>query len=238
MKTCFLNLYFYHALCKGAVIRAAGFIACMLLAICAFANSADAHKVNIFAYVQDGKVHAEGYFADGSKCRNSVIEVVDDKTGKKLLEGNTDDNGQYSFDIPHATALKLILYAGLGHQNEYVLSEEEVRAGLPLSKKMTDKKTGQVNIAAHEPKLIKREDVPGVQATINQPAPAEDMEALVGKVVDSKLEPVMRILVKLQEQSEKPGLTEIVGGIGYIIGIIGIIGYFKGRAAGRNTQSQ
>ena len=48
----------------------------------------------------------------------------------------------------------------------------------------------------------------------------------------------MRILVKLQEQSEKPGLTEIIGGIGYIIGIMGIIGYLKGRAARRNTRSQ
>ncbi len=238
MKTLFLNLHFYHALCKEAIIRVSGVIAWVLLAICAFANSADAHKVNIFAYAQDGKVHAEGYFADGSKCKNSVIEVIDNKTGKKLLEGNTNDNGQYSFDIPHATAMKLILYAGMGHQNEYVLSEEEVRGALPLSKKMTEKKTGQEKSAAHEPKLIRGEHVPGVKDTMNQPAPTEDLEALVGKVVDSKLQPVMRILVKMQEQSEKPGLTEIIGGIGYIIGIIGIIGYFKGRAARRSTRSQ
>lgn len=237
MNPFFLNPHFSPALRREALIRVFGLIACILMAICAFANSADAHKVNIFAYAQDGKVHAEGYFADGSKCRNSVIEVIDIRTGKKLLEGNTDDNGQYSFDIPHATALKLILFAGMGHQNEYVLSEEEVGAALLMSKKMTEKKTGQGKIAADEPKLIKREHVPGVRDTINQPAPAEDMEALVGKVVDSKLQPVMKILVKLQEQSEKPGLTEIVGGIGYIIGIIGIIGYFKGRAARRNTQS-
>ena len=37
------------------------------------------------------------------------------------------------------------------------------------------------------------------------------------------------MLVKLQESSGKPGFTEIIGGIGYIIGILGIVAYFKAR---------
>lgn len=210
----------------------------VLFAVCAVVSPADAHKVNIFAYAQSGKVHAEGYFADGTKCKNSVIEVIDNKTGQKLLEGRTDDNGQYSFDIPHATAVKLLLHAGIGHQNEYVLSEEEVRGAMPLSKQRTEKQAGRQKSAGPVPKPVIKEQAAGNQDATVRPGTNQDLEELVGKVVDGKLQPVMRILLKLQEQSGKPGLTEIIGGIGYIIGIIGIIGYLKGRSAGRNTRSQ
>jgi len=206
----------------------------VLCAISALAVPADAHKVNIFAYAQDGKVHAEGYFVDGSKCKNSLISAMDDKTGEKLLEGHTDENGQYTFDVPRVTSLKLILYAGTGHQNEYILSEEEIRGAMPAAKKKTEKQAEQKKRGASEPKPIKSEQPAGVQTAMNPPTSSEDLEAVIGKVVDSKLQPVMRILVKLQEQSEKPGLTEILGGIGYIIGILGIIAYFKGKSRNHN----
>lgn len=206
----------------------------ILIAVCAVVTPSDAHKVNIFAYAQDGKVYAEGYFVDGSKCKNSLISVIDDKTGEKLIEGRTDDNGQYSFEIPRVASLKLILHAGTGHQNEYVLTQEEIRGAMPLSEKRTEKQSEQRKNAVPESKPMKSEQPAGVQTAINPPTSSEDLEAVVGKVVDSKLQPVMRILVKLQEQSEKPGLTEILGGIGYIIGIMGIIAYFKGKSRNHN----
>jgi nickel transport protein len=56
-----------------------------------------------------------------------------------------------------------------------------------------------------------------------------EIEAIVESAVDKKLQPVMRMLVKLQESSGKPGFTEIIGGIGYIIGILGIVAYFKAK---------
>jgi nickel transport protein len=237
MNPYYSNSQFFPVFCRKALVRMFGVLSGIVLSISVFANSADAHKVNIFAYVQNGKVHAEGYFVDGTKCKNSIIKIIDDKTGEKLFEGHTDENGQYTFDIPRVTSLKLILYAGTGHQNEYVLTEEEIRSATPAAKKKTEKQAEQKKGAAPEPRPAKREHFAGVQNTMSPPTSSEDMEALIGKVVDSKLQPVMRILVKLQEQSEKPGMTEIIGGIGYIIGIIGIIGYLKGRAARRNNKS-
>lgn len=227
----------------GMVLRYVSGVACsILVAVFTIISPAHAHKVNVFAYAQDGKVHAEGYFVDGTKCRNSVIEVIDNKTGEKLLEGKTDESGQYSFDIPRATAMKLVLHAGTGHQNEYVLSEEEVRGAMPVTKKTAGAQSLQKEKAGSEPRSA-REKPAGMQqaATLpdaaRQQDSAKDMEELIGRVVDSRLQPVMRILVKLQEQSEKPGLTEIIGGIGYIIGIMGIAGYLKGRADRRQNKS-
>lgn len=212
---------------------------CTFFLLISLLEPADAHKVNIFAYAQEGKVFAEGYFVDGSKCRNSVIEVVDGKTGEKLLEGKTDDNGQMTFGIPRVTSLKLILRAGEGHQNEYVLSEEEVRQAMPTAKKQAEKpREKQVEQRKNDVSERGRQkgDQPAdVQKSVRTEVPAEDLEAAVGKVVDSKLQPVMKILLELQERSGKPGVTEILGGIGYIIGILGVIAFFKGRRSNRKS---
>jgi nickel transport protein len=210
---------------------------CLLFSLCILVRPADAHKVNIFAYAENGRVYAEGYFADGSKCKNSLIEVVDNKTGEKLLEGKTGDNGQFSFDIPHATSLKLVLHAGTGHQNEYILSEEEVREAMLLEEKKTGNLAVQSKKPVSEPKPQKQEQPSGIAHDMNSTMTSHDVDAAVERVIDKKLQPVMRILVNLQEKSEKPGLTEILGGIGYIIGILGIIAYFKGRSTNRHTRS-
>jgi hypothetical protein len=56
-----------------------------------------------------------------------------------------------------------------------------------------------------------------------------EMEAPMERVIDRKLKPVIVILVKLRENSEKLGFTEIVVGIGYIVGLMGMAMYLKNR---------
>jgi len=58
------------------------------------------------------------------------------------------------------------------------------------------------------------------------------------RVIDRKLKPVMGILVKLREDSEKPRLTEIIGGIGYIVGLMGIAMYLKSRRKAIGTRHE
>jgi nickel transport protein len=202
----------------------------LIFFICIPVRSADAHKVNIFAYAENGKIHAEGYFADGSKCKNSYIEIIDNKTGKKLLEGKTNEYGQFSFDIPRASSLKLILYAGAGHRNEYTLAEDEIREAM-LQDKKTEKQALQNRQTVSEPESQKLDEPAGITHDRNMTITYQDTYAAIERIIDKKLQPVINILLKLQKKTEKPGLTEILGGIGYIIGIIGIIAYFKGRSA-------
>lgn len=193
---------------------------CLLLSIYLLPTIAYAHKVSIYAYAEDGMVFSEGYFADGTRSRNSLIEVIDTKTGKKLLEGKTDNDGKFSFKIPKATSLKLILHASMGHQNDYTLDEEELREAMGVSKA-----EDREQITESSPRLPE----PTSPLSATSEVSSSEIEAIVGKAIDSKLQPVIRMLLKLQENSEKPGITEILGGIGYIMGLMGIVMYFKSR---------
>jgi nickel transport protein len=216
-----MNLEFRH------LIFCLLFTACFLLIV----SLAYAHKVNIYAYAENGIVHSESYFVDGTKCKNSLIEVFDEKNTTKLLEGKTDEDGKFSFKIPKVTSIKLVLHASMGHQAEYTLSEDEVgeAMGAKQSPKSLSVKVPSKSEGSAAMKTQKKETTSELKGISES-----EIEAIVEGVVDRKLKPMERMLVKLQESSGKPGTTEIVGGIGYIIGILGIIAYFKAKRIKKN----
>ncbi|MGC8720304.1 MAG: carboxypeptidase regulatory-like domain-containing protein [Thermodesulforhabdaceae bacterium] len=85
-----------------------------------------AHKIQLFAYVDKGKVYAESYFADGSPVKSGKIEVYG-KDGSKITEGVTDDKGMFSFPVPKdPVGVKIVVDAGMGHKAEYILKKEDV----------------------------------------------------------------------------------------------------------------
>ncbi|MGQ9570623.1 MAG: hypothetical protein ACUVUQ_07240 [Thermodesulfovibrionales bacterium] len=199
----------------------------LIFSFCIIPN-AYAHKVNIYAYAEDGMVHSESYFVDGSKCKNSILEVFDEKDKTKLLEGKTDDEGKFSFKIPKVTSLKLVLHASMGHQAEFIVGEDEVKEAmgvkhLPKSAyvKVPSKSEGSAITKTQKKETPEVSEFRGISES--------EIEAVVEGAVDKKIQPVMRMLVKMQESSEKPRINDIIGGIGYIIGILGIIAYFKAR---------
>ncbi len=193
-----------------------------------FTSQSYAHKVNIYAYAENGMVHSESYFVDGSKCKNSILEIFDKKNGTKLLEGKTDEEGRFSFKIPLVTSLKLVLHAGMGHQAEYTIDENEIReamnvkqSSIPPSTKTPLKGGSLISTKTQQKKTSELSEIKGLSET--------EIKEIVEGVLDKKLQPLINMLVKLQETSGKPHLTEIIGGIGYIIGILGIISYFKAK---------
>lgn len=99
--------------------------AIMAILCMVFASSAMAHKVNIFAYVENGIIYAEGYFPDGRAVENGGIEVLDSK-GNKLAEGKTDSEGKFSCPVPKKDDLTIVINASMGHKNTFTLKKGEL----------------------------------------------------------------------------------------------------------------
>lgn len=176
--------------------------------------SALAHRVIIFAYIEGDKIHTESYFSDGTKCVNSKIEVFDDQ-GNKLLEGLTDDKGVFIFEIPQATALKIVLTANMGHRAECYLSADELAGTLGENKRETP-----------------ITDSNKQKESISSEIPIEDLKSfqlLIEDILDKKLKPFIGEIRRLRKENEKIKINEVIGGIGYIFGIMGIIAYFLSR---------
>ena len=85
-----------------------------------------AHKVMIFAWVEGDTVFTESKFSGGKKAMNAQVQVFD-KGGEQLLEGKTDNNGEFSFKVPKLTDLRIVLNAAMGHKAEWTMPESEIR---------------------------------------------------------------------------------------------------------------
>ena len=57
---------------------------------------------------------------------------------------------------------------------------------------------------------------------------AQQIRAVVEQIIDSRLKPIQRELTRIRKE-DGPGFTEVAGGIGYILGLMGLLMYFKSR---------
>ncbi len=167
-----------------------------------------AHKVNVFAYVEGKRIYTESYFNDGKKCIDSKIEVFDNQ-GNKLLEGLSDEEGMFSFKIPLEDGdLKIVLTASMGHRAEYSISEGGRRSFSGLIKKENEE---PVSIISPETSSIDLKEI----------------QSIIEDVLDEKLKPIMIEMREIKKSHEdRISFTEIIGSVGYIVGIFGSIAYF------------
>lgn len=163
-----------------------------------------AHKVNIFAYQEADTVYTESYFSDGTKVKDGIVEVYD-RQGTKLLEGKTDENGEFDFKLLKKDDLKIVLLTSLGHKNSYTLSVDELPDIIASEKPQ-----------GPELKKFKAKEV--------TPVDLEQIKRIIDTSLDEKLKPIMRELAKAQQKGVS--FTQVIGGIGYIFGLMGIILYF------------
>ncbi|MEJ2233713.1 MAG: hypothetical protein P8X67_07290 [Syntrophobacterales bacterium] len=176
-----------------------------------------AHKVNVFAWVEGDTVFVEGYFPGGKKSQNSLVEVFN-PAGAKLLEGKTNEKGEFSFKIPERTDLTIVLTASMGHKNDFTLPAGDF---------------GEVESSPSSPAQSFAERADDTSA---HPAELSQLEGMIDRALDRKLAPVIKLI--RDTRKEGPTITEIIGGIGYIFGLFGVAVYFRNRKGrtGRKTQ--
>lgn len=173
---------------------------CLLLS-----QAAHAHKVNMFAYAEGDTIFMEGYFADGKKAKNSDI-IVFNGNGDQLHTGVSNALGEYQFPIPEMTDLRIVLNAGMGHQTEFLIPKNE----------LTD---SEEDIDTIEPMT---QTVVSTGTSINK----QELSQIVDRAVAKAMRPLMRNFAEMREEKS---LSGIVGGIGFIFGMMGLYFYFKAK---------
>lgn len=191
-------------------------------------GSAFAHKVSIFAWIEGDTVFTQSKFSGGRKVQNSTV-VVYDSQGNRLLEGKTDKNGEFSFKVPQMTEIKVALKASMGHMAEWTIPAEEIAASLKkekllpnLTPKVTtvDPEITSKYASGFKPERLEK---PSGEAALDQ----QKLEEIVEKLLDKKLAPITHMLADSMDCG--PGLADVVGGIGYIFGLVGIALYVANR---------
>ncbi len=180
-----------------------------------------AHGINVFARVEGDTVHAQAKLSDGRKAKNASITVYN-KRGVNLLEGKTDANGDFSFPVPEKSDLKIVLSTGTGHRAEWVIAAAEIERQTTNETAVSrSSPSGVVAKTAPEPKTEENQSPEAI--SINPTELQRMIETALGK----KLKPAMKMLVALRNR--RPTFKDIMGGMGYIFGLVGVATYFRYR---------
>ncbi len=187
-------------------------------------GNALAHKVTVFAWVEGDTVLGESKFSGGKKVQNSEI-IVWDLNGRELLRTRTNEKGEFSFPIPEKTAMRIELIAGMGHKAEWIIPLED------LEETVTVKNTKEEKVTAAEP--VAKSNSGQTTATIDPVQLEAIVEKAVTKALNQKITPLTKMVADLEQKG--PSMNEILGGIGYIFGLMGVAMYFSSRRKKQST---
>ncbi len=190
----------------------------VILALGVFTTPALAHRVLVYAYAEGDTIYTESKFIPDTPVRQGKILVIDQKTGKEVLTGQTDDQGKFSFKIPAEAAtqkmdLNIVVEAAMGQRGEWLLKANSYLAGATPGSTAAPAPTPPTGPVASGSKA----------ANIDQQA----LEAALNKALERQLGPINEKLTELTIHRTAP--TEIIGGSGYILGIFGLVAYFQSK---------
>ncbi|MFH2124246.1 MAG: hypothetical protein ABIJ50_12290 [Pseudomonadota bacterium] len=185
-----------------------------MIALWLFPALSHAHKIRVFAWTAGDTVTVESSFSGGRPLVHGTVEVQDAATGITLLQGKTNEKGIFTFSLTEtdqhkSTELRIIVSGGEGHRNEWLLPTESARHD-------SEQKSSHTKESTPAPDKISS----GHNST-------EELTGILDQLLEEKLAPIRRSLA--QAENQQPGLSDILGGIGYLIGIAGIIAWMKSK---------
>lgn len=188
-------------------------------------SQAWSHKVNVFAWPEGTNLHIESKFSGGRPVQNTPVEVYKIPDNTLLFSGTTNEQGELLFPLPpsilkNPVGLKIVLTASMGHKDEWLVRPEEIaEAAAETDGGAASKSTAQPQTTSQPSTSMK------TKTDLKEEAVQKAME----KALDKKLAPVLRKLAEMEQQG--PSLSEIIGGLGYIVGLLGVYVYFRSKKA-------
>jgi nickel transport protein len=198
-----------------------------LLAGLLLATPALAHKLRLFAAAEADLITGSAYFAGGGPATGSRVRVQD-ADGQTLAELTPDAQGRFSYRAQAATDLTLVADTGDGHRVTWHIPAAELAGAFPTAASAA--RTAEAAPVAAVPAFT----APSEAATTPvcppavSPAPSE---AAIERAVARQVHPLREEILAYQDQAR---LRDILGGIGYLFGLMGLALWWHARRAGRS----
>jgi nickel transport protein len=177
------------------------------LAVLLFGSGAAfAHKIKVFASVEGGRIQGYVYFPGGSRAANLTVVALN-PNGQRLAEAVTDANGDFSFEVRERCDHQLVVETADGHRATFLVEAKDLAPG-------------QAEIPAAEAPPGPSVAPPAAGAEMPK---AADLEQRIAEAVARQVRPLQE---QIERSEERRRLQDILGGIGYILGLTGISFYF------------
>jgi nickel transport protein len=200
-----------------------------LALVAASAAPAAAHKLILFASVEGATIHGKAYFQGGAPARGLAVTAFDPQ-GAELAQTTTDDRGEFTMEAQFGCNHRLVVETPDGHGAEFPLKAEQLPADLPPP---PDEAAGSARPGGEHSHSHPGHSHPHGEHSHSHPPPREPATSKsAGAGPSDELRALRADVAALQEQltryENRMRLRDILGGIGYILGLAGIAFYFLG----------
>lgn len=182
----------------------------ILLLSSLFSMVAIAHNVVGGVYATGFEIEGEAGFSNGSMANAGTIVKIFDQSGLPLGEVETDDEGFFTFTAKKRITHVFEIDMGAGHQLTMQLPAEE----LPESLSAGPSSEQSINNPSLSVSNVTPENVDQIPVL------------MLEKAIAKQIKPLRK---EIQSLKEKSGLRDILGGIGYIFGLLGLVAFLRER---------
>ena len=181
--------------------------ALFMVSLMALSPLAWGHKVILDAFLSGAVIEGELGFSNGEMASGKMISVQNTK-GRELTQVQTDADGFFTFTPEQGLVYIFAADLGAGHVAQASVSGPDMVLTAPLA------------VAAASQPISLSEDVPQV--------PAAQTTSLAVEL--QKLRAELRAMRReLKAYKEKHDWQTILGGMGYILGLVGLSYYWAAR---------
>ncbi len=189
----------------------------VLLATPFCSSTAFAHKMYVLAETDGATIHGEVYFRGGSPARDIAVTAFG-PSGARMAQTTTDQDGKFTLEAKVRCDHRLMVQTTDGHGVDFTVFADELPKELPPRGKMPDIAEKSMLEDATATKTAAR-----TAATIDCQQLESVREEIAG--LRSGINECRKEIWKYQQQIR---FRDIMGGIGWILGIAGIAFYFLG----------
>jgi len=193
-------------------------ILCLLLGL-VISLPLQAHKLKVFATADGEKILGRAYFVGGAGA-NGALVTIQDAEGRELARLDPDDAGNFSYRVERRMSYRVLADSRDGHVASWILRAEEFSPNLPGG-------TGETTPVSGPPVASAQKEA---DAATGEGELRPAMEARIERAVARQIRPLR---FDLQAHDERVRLRDILGGIGYIVGLAGLALWWNGRRRGR-----
>ncbi len=167
-----------------------------------------AHRLKVFAFAEAGRVEGSVYFVGGAPAPGASITVLG-PDGEELARPEVNAAGEFAFQVAGPVDHRIVAATGDGHQAGWNVGAAELGVAAGTSSR-----------------------APSRDGAPSAAGPPDDLAALVEQAVARQIVPLRRQLVACDEQAR---LRDVLGGLGYILGLAGLAAWWRSRrpAGGR-----
>ncbi|MEX0603538.1 MAG: hypothetical protein WD623_07655 [Marinobacter sp.] len=176
-------------------------LALLLMVLMTFISPiAQAHLLNVFAFADGNHITGSVYFVGGTPASGAVVSVMSaDNRLLATLEPNAE--GEFSYQATTAEDHVIVADTGDGHVAQWRVSSAEL--------------TGSSKARPKDPAMT-----PETVSSTND----SELSAMIEAAVARQVQPLRKQMIDYDEQIR---LQDIIGGIGYILGVFGLIAWWQ-----------